>query len=84
MTSTRESNTEGARSVGRSINSQSRAVEGKAYQQHVFSPAGGVKGKIHLYGWHRSDRFFPLQRQCDLSYISELRKITAARPHDMD
>ncbi|GFT01682.1 hypothetical protein TNCV_4205081 [Trichonephila clavipes] len=47
----------------RTINeSRFRAIEGRADHQHLLSPSVGMWGKLHVYGWHLSDRCFPLQR----------------------
>ncbi|GFX62871.1 hypothetical protein TNCV_3351971 [Trichonephila clavipes] len=52
-----------------SLNSQPRAMAGRADPQHLFSPSVDVWGKIHLYGWHRSNRFFPSFSSSD--HVSE-------------
>ncbi|GFX18585.1 hypothetical protein TNCV_3310461 [Trichonephila clavipes] len=56
--STQEPNPLKARVVG-CLNSQSRAIMGKAFND-IHSPLQSrCVGKIHFYGWHRSNCFFP-------------------------
>ncbi|GFW86025.1 hypothetical protein TNCV_1968331 [Trichonephila clavipes] len=71
MTSTRKHEFVETRDVGGCFNSQTRTVAGTADHQHLLFPLAEV-GKIHLYGWHSSDRCaLPMKGTCVIYSIIE-------------